>query len=348
VSRLLDPPLPPTPPLLRNETPFYGWRYLRRRDAEGREFLEEVPLTLEDVLYPQEGDEIPMRPQHQIECSYLANVFRNRYAHDPSVAVLSDCLIDWGMAGQRNHEPDLAVFRDVQIPPDPQAGTFDLRASGGRVVLTVEVVSPDTRVNDVERKPVDYHRLGIPLYVLIDQQRKHGPRQLHGYRWTPSGYEELALNAEGRLMLAPVGLQLALEDGWLACYDAATGERLGDYQEIAEALQEERMARQAAEEGQRQEAAARQAAEERQRQEIAARQAAEERQRQEAAARQAAEERQRQEIAARQAAEERQRQEIAARQAAEERVAAESARAQAAEERLRQMEAELRRLRGES
>jgi colicin import membrane protein len=319
MSRLLVPPLPPTPPQ-QDETPFYGWRYLRRRDADGREYLEEVPLTLEDVLYPQEGDEKPMRPQHQIECAYLANVLRTRFAGDSSMAVLSDCLIDWGVADQRNHEPDVAVFREVRIPPDPQAGTFDLRASGGRVVLTVEVVSPDTRANDVERKPVDYHRLGIPLYVLIDQQRKHGARHLHGYRWTPSGYEELPLDAGGRLLVAPVGLQLALEDGWLACYDAATGERLGDYQEIAEALQEERTARQAAEEGQRQEAVARQAAVEGQRQE--------------AVARQVAEEGQRQEIAARQIAEEGQRQEIAARQVAE--------------ERLRQLEEELRHLRGES
>ncbi len=305
MSRLLVPPLPPSPPQ-QEETPFYGRRYLRRHDADGREYLEEVPLTLEDVLYPQEGDEIPMRPQHRIECAYLANVLTTRFADDSSVAVLSYCLIDWGVAGQRNHEPDLAVFREVRTAPDPQAGTFDLRASGGRVVLTVEVVSPDTRANDVERKPVDYHRLGIPLYVLIDQQRKHGPRHLHGYRWTPSGYEELPLDAGGRLLLDPVGLQLALEDGWLACYDAVTGERLGDYQEIVEVLQEERTARQAAEE------------------------------------------RQRQETAARQAAEERQRQEIAARQAAEERVSVESTRAQAAEERLRQLEAELRRLRGES
>jgi Uma2 family endonuclease len=276
MSRLLAPPLPPTPPQ-QGGTPFYGWRYLRRRDAEGREYLQEVPLTLEDVLYPQEGDEIPMRPQHQIECAYLANVLRARYADDSTVAVLSDCLIDWGVAEQRNHQPDVAVFQNVQTPPNPRQGTFHLIASGGRTELIIEVVSPDTRENDVVRKPEDYHRLGIPLYVLIDQQREEGPRRLHGYRWTPSGYEEQSLDAQGRLLLEPVGLQLALEDGWLVCYDMATGERVGDYQEITQALQEERAARQAAEERQRQEAAARQAAEERQRQEAAARQAAEER-----------------------------------------------------------------------
>ena len=312
MSRLLVPPLPPTPPQ-SDETPFYGWRYRTRCDSVGNEYLEEIPLTLEDVLYPQEGDEIPMRPQHQIECAYLANVLRTRFADDSSVAVLSDCLIDWGVADQRNHEPDLVVFRDVRIPPDPQAGTFDLRSSGGRVVLAVEVVSPDTRVNDVVRKPVDYHRLGIPLYVLIDQQRKHGARHLHGYRWTPSGYEELPLDAGGRLLLESVGLQLALEDGWVTCYDTVAGERVGDYQEITEALQEERKALQ-----------------------------------EQRTARRAAEERQRHEAEARRNAEERQRHEAEARRIAEERAAAECARAQVTEDRLRELEEELRRLRESS
>jgi hypothetical protein len=339
MSRLLTPPLPPTPPQ-EGQKPFYGWRYLHHYDADGREYLEEVPLTLEDVLYPQEGDEIPMRPQHQIECAYLANVLRARYADDSTVAVLSDCLIDWGVEEQRNHQPDICVFRDVLIPPDPKRGTFHLLPSGGRTVLVAEVVSPDTRVNDVVHKPVDYHRLGIPLYVLIDQQREEGSRRLHGYRWTPSGYEESPLDAHGRLLLEPVGLQLALEDGWLVCYDVATGERLGDYQEIAQTLQEERAARQVAEQRQRQEAEARQVAEQRQRQEAEARQVAEQRQRQEAEARQVAEQRQRQEAEARQVAEQRQRQEAEARQTAEDR-------AKEAEERLRQVEQELRRLRGE-
>jgi colicin import membrane protein len=245
MSRLLDPPLPPTPPL--QETPFYGRRYLRRRDADGRETLEEVPLTLEDLLYPQIGDKTPKCPQHQMECSYLANVFRSRFAGDFSVAVLSDCLIDWGIPSQRNHKPDLAVFRNLRVPLDPQLEPFRLIPSGGRVVLVIEVVSPDCRDNDVVRKPEDYHRLDIPLYVLIDQQRERGPRQLHGYRWTPAGYEELPLDAGGRLFVEPVGLLLALEDGWIACYDARSEMRIGDYQEISQALQEEASARRAAE-----------------------------------------------------------------------------------------------------
>src|SRR5262245_32431575 len=35
---------------------YYGWRMRRHVAADGTETLEQIPLTLEDVLHPQEGD----------------------------------------------------------------------------------------------------------------------------------------------------------------------------------------------------------------------------------------------------------------------------------------------------
>jgi hypothetical protein len=40
----------------------YGWRFVRRTAEDGTESLDQVPLTLEDVLHPQENDVIPERP----------------------------------------------------------------------------------------------------------------------------------------------------------------------------------------------------------------------------------------------------------------------------------------------
>src|SRR5258708_3626900 len=37
----------------------FGWRYLRKKRADGREVSVQVPLTLDDVLHPREGDHIP-------------------------------------------------------------------------------------------------------------------------------------------------------------------------------------------------------------------------------------------------------------------------------------------------
>ena len=37
----------------------YGWRYVQRTAADGTVQIDQVPLTLEDVLHPREGDVIP-------------------------------------------------------------------------------------------------------------------------------------------------------------------------------------------------------------------------------------------------------------------------------------------------
>ena len=34
----------------------YGWRYMRVKQLDGTEIFDQVPLTLEDVLFPQVGD----------------------------------------------------------------------------------------------------------------------------------------------------------------------------------------------------------------------------------------------------------------------------------------------------
>jgi len=36
----------------------YGWRYVRCEREDGVVVTEQVPLTLEDVLHPQEGDQV--------------------------------------------------------------------------------------------------------------------------------------------------------------------------------------------------------------------------------------------------------------------------------------------------
>jgi Uma2 family endonuclease len=288
-----------SPPVASAEDPFrYGWRFVRRVGPDGKEDLEQVPLTLEDVLHPQEDDVIPENSWQEQERGDLARIFRLRLPRAGGNLVLSDCIINWGVPGIRNHSPDVSVFTDIVRPQPEPIGTFDLVASGGRCRLAVEIVSPHTRVNDVERKFDHYYRVGVPLYVIVDWERLDGPRQLRGYQRTATGYDPIPLTAQGQLPLPFLGLNLGLVDDQVVCYDAQTGAVVGDYIQVSQALQQEAAARQAAEAQARREAAARQAAEEQARREAEARQS-------EAAAR------------------------------------------QAAEDRLRELEAELRRLRGE-
>jgi Uma2 family endonuclease len=327
---------------------FLGWRHLPRTLPDGTVLLDRVPLTLEDILHPQEGDQAVEPRRHRQECTYLESVLSLRYADDPQIEVLSDVGVDWGIEGLKLLAPDLALFRDVLVPYDPNEAIFHLVASGGRIVLVVEIVSPSTRRTDVVDKLREYYLAGVPLYVIVDQEKKHGPRRILGYRWTAAGYELQPLDAQGRLLLEPGGLLLGLQDERITLYDPDTGEALGDYAQIIHKLEAAQQARRQAERAHKRAQQRSQHLEAQQQQEAAARQQAEARQQQEAEARQQAEKARRRADKARRQAEERQQQEAAARQQAEERQQQEAAARQQAEERVRALEDELRRLRQQS
>jgi len=53
-------PVPGSP-----EDPFrHGWRYRPVKQPDGRVEVEQIPLTLEDLLFPEEGDQTPQFPSH--------------------------------------------------------------------------------------------------------------------------------------------------------------------------------------------------------------------------------------------------------------------------------------------
>ena len=71
----------------------YGWRYVQRERDDGTVDVEQVPLTLEDVLHPREGDQVPHGEAHQRRCGYLYDVLDAQLAHDPTAVVLRDVRV---------------------------------------------------------------------------------------------------------------------------------------------------------------------------------------------------------------------------------------------------------------
>jgi Uma2 family endonuclease len=224
---------PPEPDASR-----YGWRFVKQHLPDGSTDLVQVPLTLEDVLHPQEGDVIPEWTYQERDAEYLRPIFRRRAARLAGGYFLADCLIDWDVPGILNHSPDLIVFRDVLHPPVENIGTFRVGTFGGRCVLVVEIVAPDTRENEVVHKLREYHQVRVPLYVLIDQEQENGPRNVVGYRYTARRYVRMRPDRQGRVPLKPLGLWLAVEEQRAVCYDADPGERLGDFGEERRAREE--------------------------------------------------------------------------------------------------------------
>jgi Uma2 family endonuclease len=190
----------------------FGWRYVQQIRPDGSKESVRVPLSLDDVLHPQERDHIPQNSQQGRDCTYLASVLEWRLAGNPHALVLSDCLIDWGIRGLRNHSPDISVFDGVS-DPSRNWGTFVVAAEGARPVLVIEIVSPDAhakqaRDNDAVTKVREYYRAGVPLYALVDQEQVGRPRRVVAYRRGARKYVRLRPDRQGRVPLAPVRLLL--------------------------------------------------------------------------------------------------------------------------------------------
>ncbi len=218
-------------PRTQRPDPFrFGWRYEQQIGADGSKVSVQVPLTLDDVLHPREGDHIPENRRQNRDCRYLAAALEWRLAHNRQAVVLNDCLINWGVRGLRNHSPDISVFEGV-VDADRDWGTLDVVHENARPILVIEIVSPDphdkqARDNDVVTKVREYYRARVPLYVLVDRERVNGPRRIVGYRRGPRKYVSLPLDEQGRLLLEPVRLLMGLREECVACWDADTGEEI--------------------------------------------------------------------------------------------------------------------------
>ena len=211
-----------------------GWRYRKTLGADGRPDLEQVALTAEDLLYPEEGDCAMYSQNHQLDCDYLQDIFRARLAGDPGALVLADIRVDW-QAGLRPNGPDVAVF--FAVGERRNWATFRAGDEGAERVLVVEVVSaddPEVRHNDTVKKVAQYHQGGVRTYVIVDDLGRGGPRQLRlvGYRWEPSGHEPMVPDDRGRLWLEAVRVWLRIDGDRVACDDPDTGRRFGDYAEV--------------------------------------------------------------------------------------------------------------------
>jgi colicin import membrane protein len=213
----------------------YGWRYVERTSAEGKVEYDQVPLTLEDLLHPQYGDAMPHNSVHDEDLLYLFDVAKKQAAGDATALVLCDVLVTWDVPGLRSHSPDLSVIFGVRQPEQPRT-SFDVAAEGARPKLLIEIVSPNYRNNDVVIKVEHYHRARVPLYVIVDREEEEGPVTLIGYQYAPQQYEEMPLDAQGRLWLEPLRVWLGTRGNRVVCYDGVTGQELGDYTRVSQDL----------------------------------------------------------------------------------------------------------------
>ena len=263
-------PTQPVPPTDADADPFrYGWRFVPRPTPDDPHNLEQAPLTLEDVLHPEVGDFIVRSDRHTTDRMYLASVLRARLEPSGRAIVLSNIRIVWDIPDLRPHGPDIMVIPGIAERQD--WSTFEVAVEGARPALIIEIVSPETRENDVVIKVNHYARAGVAQYVIVDDVGQGEERRLHllDYRLEAGAYRLREPDASGRVHLEIADLWLGVRGDGVVCYDRHSGE-IGDYVTVMRQAA-------AAEERARRAAAAREAAEEQARREAAARAQAEER-----------------------------------------------------------------------
>jgi hypothetical protein len=155
---------------------FYGWRYVRRLLPNGGSKMDRVPLTEWDVLHPQEEDHIMQDDPHDMMCHYLKWALLEAFLGRLDVKVIHDQRVDWQQPGTLAHGPDVAVFDGLRSTSTGGRGTFYVKDLHARPLLVVEVVSPNTRNVDLNEKVREYHRAGVPFYLIVDRSGRDDRR----------------------------------------------------------------------------------------------------------------------------------------------------------------------------
>jgi Uma2 family endonuclease len=239
------------PPADEAPDPFrYGSRRKCVRLPSGEVVEQEVPLTAEDLLDPQPGDEVTQSDPHAQIVTALHELLKRHYEAVEDVVVLFDMKIDWGIPGLPNPSPDLAVVRG--IPKREGRSIYRVAEEGKLPSLIVEVVSYSDAAmyqNDHKVKVDLYQRVGIPEYLVVDPPfPAKNPLDLTGYRLgADRRYRRIEPDSQGRLHSETTQLLFALSEDCrtVRVGDAATGEWLltGSEERVARKAAEAEIAR---------------------------------------------------------------------------------------------------------
>ena len=144
--------------------------------------------------------------------------------------------------------PDVFVVFGVE---DHTRMNYKVWEEGKGPDFVLEVASPNTWREDVERKPGIYAGLGVREYFLFDPMGEHYTQRLQGYRLVEGRYERLSavesIDRTLTLTSEVLDLELRAKGEEMRFHDPATGETLLSHDEEHAARRKEAAARRAAE-----------------------------------------------------------------------------------------------------
>jgi Uma2 family endonuclease len=220
---------------------FYGSRWISVRLPDGRMVDEQIPLTPDDLLDPQLGDQVTQSNRHSKMARRLIDLLEEHFDSRQDVHVVNDLKMLWGIPKLPEPSPDIAVIQGVWSD-DEDWDSFDVQREGARPSLVIEVVSSkdaETRRNDYEKKVSIYEQAEIPEYLIYDPPTPitRGRLLLTGHRLSANGrYRSIEPDNRGFLLSETTGLLfgIAMDGRTPLVIDAATGKRLLTGKEAAQ------------------------------------------------------------------------------------------------------------------
>ena len=165
---------------------------------------------------------------------YAFGALRLRYSdRRPDVYVSADLLIYYEEGNPRvSVAPDVFVVFGVE---DHTRMNYKVWEEGKGPDFVLEVASPNTWREDVERKPEVYAGLGVSEYFMFDPMGEHYTPRLQGYRLVDGTYERLttveSIDRTLTLTSEVLGLELRAKGEEMRFHDPSTGETLLSHDE---------------------------------------------------------------------------------------------------------------------
>jgi Uma2 family endonuclease len=203
--------------------------------------LPQPPLSQRsEVIYPSSDGEPLAETSVHIDAIIQAVIVLRNYLEGQQAIVLADQFLYYVQGFPKFRvAPDIMVV--FHVPPGAR-DNYKVWEEGQVPAVIFEITSAGTRSRDEVTKKDLYESLDIAEYWQFDPKGEWIPEKLRGYRLQEGLYQPIT---DGRS--EPLRLRLAVEESLIGFYREDTGEKLLASQELVQALQQEALARQAAE-----------------------------------------------------------------------------------------------------
>ena len=193
-----------------------------------------------EVFYPSaDGEPVAETFDHLYALLTTLEVIK-QYLANRQATVLADQFLYYSKGFPKLRvAPDVMVIFDV--PPGGR-DNYKLWEEGQVPSVIFEMTSAGTQDKDQVFKKMLYEQLGVKEYWLFDPKGEWIEEKLRGYRLQGEIYEPITDSRS-----EPLELRLQIEGSIIGFYREDTGEKLLIPDELAEALQQEVVARQQAE-----------------------------------------------------------------------------------------------------